>query len=166
MREMKNKYLKYVFDHHYTLLGEVEADEFVNWLMNDSGLSIPEIIYELEYQRNNPEFGYHMKEVCTNALKSIMVCCSQCGRTISYEDANWITTKYDVNKSSRIISRSIVGGSTVRRINTTYTPINECFCDDCLNENRKKYKEEKERNSIKGLFKRLFKRLLKLGRNK
>ena len=69
---------------HWILLGDYEAEAFVNWLMNDSGLSNYEIIDELEYQINKPDASFQTIHECSKALDTIIVSCAICGRTISF----------------------------------------------------------------------------------
>lgn len=139
---------------HWIIMTKDEAEAFVDWLINESGMSNLDIINELKYQIDKPDAIWF--SIFEDALNNIPVSCSQCGKFIKYGDANWITTRYSVERDSKVISRSLVGGSTVRRITNTHTPINECFCVDCLEERRIKYKQEKEGKSIQNFFKRLF----------
>jgi hypothetical protein len=148
---------------HWILLGDYEAEAFVNWLMNDSGLSDNEVIQELEYQRSRFDVSTYFQELCTNAINTVSeglynmpVRCSQCGRIILYGEAKYITTGYKTNRTSQVVSRSLVGGSTVRRISETYTPNERCFCEKCANEYYKKCKEDAENSGIKGFFRKLF----------
>lgn len=148
---------------HWILLGDYEAEAFVNWLINDSGLSDTEIIEELEYQRSRSEASTYFQNLCSNAINTISeglynmpVRCSQCGRIVLYGDAKYIITGYKTHRTSQVVSRSLVGGSTVRRISEFHTPIEKCFCKRCANEYYKKCKEKAENSGIKGFFKKLF----------
>ena len=51
--------------------------------------------------------------------------CTKCGKVLLYGEANWITTRYDVDRPSRVVSRSLVGGSTAVKTTIVNTPINE-----------------------------------------
>lgn len=140
---------------HWILLGDYEAEAFVNWLMNDSGLSKYEIIDELEHQINKPDAGFQTTQECSKALNTIPVSCAKCGRTILYGDANTLYN-YKTEKHSDVVSRGLVGGSTFRRrTSMTYISGREYMCDECFAE-YKKYKEEKEKRGIKSFFKKLF----------
>jgi len=141
---------------HWILLGDYEAEAFVYWLMNDSGLSKYEIIDELEYQINKPDVGYQITDICYKALNAIPIPCAHCGRTILYGEANSLH-KYKTEKHSDVVSRSLVGGSTFRkRTSMTYIARRDYICDECFAEYTKKYKEGKEKRGIKSFFKKLF----------
>lgn len=141
---------------HWVLLGDYEVAAFVDWLMNDSGLSKYEIIDELEYQIYKPEAGYQIIQECSKALNTIPVPCVMCGRTVSYEEAN-ILNKYKTEEHSDVVSRSLVGGSTFRRkTSMTYIAGRDYICDECLAEYKRECKEEKGSKGIKRIFKKLF----------
>ncbi len=149
-------------DEHYHILGDAET--FINWFVNESWLSDAEIIDELEYQRSRYDASDYFKELCTNAINTVSdrinnmpVICSQCRRPLLFKDAQYIVIGYNTHRNSQVISRSLVGGSTVRRISEYHTPIERCFCERCANEYYRKCKEEAEKHSIKGFFKKLFK---------
>ena len=148
-------------DEHYHILGDAET--FINWFVNESGLSDAEKIEELEYQRSQLDVSDYFKKLCTNAIDTIhssldyWIRCSQCGRPLSYKEARSIITGYKTHSNSEVISRSLFGGSTVRRISEYQTPIERCLCERCANEYYRRCKEDAEKHSIKGFFKKLFK---------
>ena len=160
MRDKNNNYKtlmgKDLFNDHWIITNADNPDEFVSWLMNESGYSTIDVIDELEYQCSNPDAISHYS-IFSDALNNIPVACSQCGKSIHYGDANWIT-QYKTDTHSEVISRSLVGGSTVRRKSTiTYATGRLCYCNECYNEYKRVAKENSERHSIKGFFKKLFK---------
>ena len=114
------------------------------------------VIDELEFQCSNPSAISHYS-IFSDALNNIPVVCSQCGKNIHYGDVNWIA-QYKTDTHREVISRSLVGGSTVRRKSTiTYATGRLCYCNECYNEYKRVAKENAERHSIKGFFKKLFK---------
>ena len=141
---------------HYILLGDFEAETFVNWLMNDSGLSNYEIIDELEYQINKQDASFLTKQKCSKALDTITVFCAICGRTISFGEANAFN-KYKTESHSDVISRSLFGGSTVRReTSITYIAERNYICNDCLAEYKRNHQEDEGSKGIRRFFKKLF----------
>ncbi len=143
---------------HWILLGDYEAEAFINWLMNDSGLSKYEIIEELEYQINKPDTGFLTTQECSKALEIIPISCAMCGRTIQFGEANAIN-KYKTEKHSDVISRGLVGGSTFRRkTSMTYIAKRDYICNDCLAEYKRRHQEAEKRcnGGIRSIFKKLF----------
>lgn len=141
---------------HWILLGDFEAEAFVNWLMNDSGLSNYEIIDELEYQINKSDASYLTTQKCSKALDTITVFCAICGRTISFGEANAFN-KYKTESHSDVISRSLVGGSTVRReTSIAYIAERNYICNDCLAEYKRNHQEDEGSKGIRRFFKKLF----------
>lgn len=142
---------------HWILLGDYEAEDFVNWLMNDSGLAKYEIIDELEYQINKPDAGCQITDICSKALNAIPIFCAHCGRTILYGEANTLN-KYKTEKHSDVVSRSLVGGSTFRRkMSMTYISERDYICNNCLSEYKSHHQEaEKGNKGIGHFFKKLF----------
>jgi hypothetical protein len=141
---------------HWILLGGFEAEAFVNWLMNDSGLSNYEIIDELEYQINKLDASFLTTQECSKALDTITVSCAICGRTIPFGEANTIN-KYKTKSYSDVISRSLFGGSTVRReTSITYIAKRDYICNDCLAEYKRNHQEDEGSKGIRRFFKKLF----------
>ena len=143
---------------HWILLGDYEAEAFINWLMNDSGLSKYEIIDELEYQINKPDTGFLTTQECSKALEIIPISCAMCGRTIQFGEANAIN-KYKTEKHSDVISIGLVGGSTFRRkTSMTYIAKRDYICNDCLAEYKRRHQEAEKRcnGGIRSIFKKLF----------
>ena len=142
---------------HWILLGDYEAEAFVNWLMNDSGLSKYEIIDELEYQINKSDAGFLTTQECSKALDTIPVSCAICGKTIPFGEA-YAFNKYKTESHSDVVSRSLVGGSTFRRkTSMTYIAERDYICNDCLAEYKRHHqKDEKKNKGIKHFFKKLF----------
>ncbi|WP_033150962.1 hypothetical protein [Prevotella sp. RM4] len=142
---------------HWTLLGDYEAEAFVNWLMNDSGLSKYEIIDELEYQINKPDAGFLTVQECSKALDAIPVSCAMCNKTIPFREANAFN-KYKTESHSDVVSRSMVGGTIFRRkTSITYIAERNYICNDCLVEYKRKRQEvAKKDKGIRHFFKNLF----------
>ena len=147
---------KDLFNGHWIISNADNPEEFISWLLNESGYSIVDIIDELEYQCSNPDAILH-NGIFSEALNNIPVVCSQCGKNIAYGDANWIT-QYKTDTHRKVVSRSLVGGSTVRQKSTiTYATGRLCYCNECYSDFKRVAKEESEKNSIKDFFKKLFK---------
>ena len=142
---------------HWILLGDYEAEAFVNWLMNDSGLSKYEIIDELEYQMNKPDVGFQTTQECSKALETIPVSCVICGKTILFGEAKAFN-KYKTESHSDVVSRSLVGGTTFRRkTSLTYIAERDYICNDCLAEYKGRHQETgKKDKGIRHFFKKLF----------
>lgn len=140
---------------HWILLGDWEAENFVNWLLKESGLHPYEVIAELEYQMTQPDADPLLIEECSEALKAIPVRCESCGRIIPYGFAN-VINRYKTDSHSEVISRSLFGGSTVRRkTSITYIAGRDFICDNCMESRKKNIKRKEKGSGIKKLFRKI-----------
>lgn len=143
---------------HWVLLGDWEAEDFVNWLTTESNLSSFEIIEELEYQIQQSDAGPQIIKFASEALSKMPVICSQCGRIVPFGSARRIN-RYKTDHYSEVISRSLVGGSTFRR-NTSITYITgyDYYCNMCFTALQIIHKNKCKNKGIKGFLKKLFHR--------
>ena len=154
---MSDKYIR--FGDHFLVLGD--AEEFVNWLIDESDLSDEEKLKELEYQST---WQIGNDTVFLSAISRLRspndwpAVCSQCGHYCYSGEYVEIQVGFNVHTHREVISRSLFGGSTVRRITETATPIVKTFCNRCADDYYRRCKEEAEKRSLKGLFKRVFKK--------
>ena len=142
-------------EEHYIVF-DCEAEDFINWLINDKKLSSYELIEELEYQINKEDVGYHLKNKCVDTLARIPLYCTQCNKITLYANGKKIY-RTETKEHRDKISSSLVGGSNFYRKTTmTYITGWDFYCNDCLALNQKKYQQERESKSFKALFKHIF----------
>ena len=113
---------------------DYNVNEYIDWLLNESGFSVQEIIDTLKNKIENP-FSMLLPSTITvleETLENIPILCPICGNVTSYGFSHEVvTSQLPFDRSIRSKSRGLFGNTKVWEKTTTYKVTTERLCDNC-----------------------------------